>query len=64
MEGFRLVVFWCLSDGENIYLFLNNYITSERAVSHNVLYFQQLSIGHYQVRFYANNYLLVITNSV
>ena len=32
-------------------------ITSEGAVSHNVLYYQQLSIACYQVSFYANNYL-------
>ena len=36
--------------------FLENYVTSEGAVSHNVLYYQSLSITHYQVRFYANNY--------
>jgi hypothetical protein len=29
--------------------------TSERAVSHNVLYYEPLPITHYQVRFYANN---------
>ena len=32
------------------------YVTSEGAVSHNVLYYQQLSITRYQVSFYANNY--------
>ena len=37
-------------------LFLKNYVTSEGAVSHNVLYYQQLSIAYYQVSFYANNY--------
>ena len=37
------------------YLFLKNYVTSEGAVSHNVLYSQQLSIGCYQVSFYAIN---------
>ena len=31
-------------------------ITSEGAVSHNVFYYQQLSIARYQVTFYANNY--------
>ena len=31
-------------------------VTSEGAVSHNVLYYQQLSIARYQVSFYANNY--------
>ena len=29
---------------------------SEGAVSHNVVYHQQLSIARYQVSFYANNY--------
>ena len=37
------------------YFFLENYVTSEGAVSHNVLY-QPLPITLYQVRFYANNY--------
>ena len=37
--------------------FLENYVTSEGAVSHNVLYYQQLSITRYQVSFYANNNL-------
>ena len=37
-------------------LFLKNYHTSEVAVSHIVLYCQQLSIAQYQVSFYANNY--------
>ena len=36
--------------------FLENYITSEGAVSHNVLYYQPLPITSYLVRFYANNY--------
>ena len=36
--------------------FLENYITSEGANSHNVLYYQQLSIAYYQVSCYANNY--------
>ena len=31
-------------------------LTSEGAVSHNVLYYQPLPITRYQVRFYANNY--------
>ena len=31
--------------------------TSEGAVSHNVLYYQQLSVACSQVSFYANNYL-------
>ena len=38
------------------YFFLENYVTSEGAVSHNVLYYQQLHITRYQVSFYANNY--------
>ena len=38
------------------YFFLENYVTSEGAASHNVLYYQLLPITHYQVRFYANNY--------
>ena len=38
------------------YFFLKNYVTSEGDVSHNVLYYQQLSITRYQVRFYADNY--------
>ena len=33
------------------YFFLENYVTSERAVSHNVLYHQPLPITRYQVRF-------------
>ena len=36
--------------------FLKNYATSEVAVSHSVLYHQQLPITRYQVRFYANSY--------
>ena len=38
------------------YFFLENYVISEGAVSHNVLNYQPLSITRYQVRFYANNY--------
>ena len=41
---------------ENNFFFLENYATSEGAVFHNVLYYQQLSITRYQVHFYANNY--------
>ena len=37
------------------YIFLKNYVTLEGAVSHNVLYYQQLSIVRYQVIFHANN---------
>ena len=51
---------WGLEFNSNIlarnYLFLKYYITSEGAVSHNVLYYQQLSIAHYQVGLYAYNY--------
>ena len=35
--------------------FLKNYITSERDVSYNVLYYEPFSIT-YQVSFYASNY--------
>ena len=45
------------------YFFLETYSISERAVSHNVLYYQPLPITRYQVRFNANNHFLVITNS-
>ena len=38
------------------YFFLKNYVTSEGAVSHNVLCCQQLTITRYQVKFYANKY--------
>ena len=38
------------------YFFLQNYITSAGAVSHNVLYYQPLPITRNQVRFYDNNY--------
>ena len=34
----------------------SNYVTSEGAVSHYVLYYQPLPITYYQVRFYAKNY--------
>ena len=36
------------------YFFLENFVTLEGAVSHNVLYYQQLPIAWYQVSFYAN----------
>ena len=36
------------------YSFLENYVTSEWAVSHNVLHYQPLPITRYQVRFYDN----------
>ena len=38
------------------YFFLENNVTSEGAVSHNVLYYEQLSIACYQISFYAKNY--------
>ena len=38
------------------YFFLKHYITPEGAVSHNILYYEQLSIACYQVNLYANNY--------
>ena len=39
------------------YFFLKNYVTSEGAVYHNVLYHKQLSIACYQVSFNAySNY--------
>ena len=38
-----------------IYLFLKNYVTSEVVVSHNVLYYQQLSNAPYQVSFEVYN---------
>ena len=50
---------WDLSRGSNQFnLFLKNYVTSEGAGSHNVLYHDQqlLSIARNQVSFYANNY--------
>ena len=36
--------------------FLENYITPDGAISHNVLYYQPLPITRHQDRFYANNY--------
>ena len=39
------------------FLFLENSVTSEGAVSHNVLYYQQLQITGYQLTCYANNYI-------
>ena len=38
------------------YFFLENYVTLEEAVFHNVLYYQPLPITRYQVRFYGNSY--------
>ena len=39
-----------------IYFFLENYVTLEGAVSHNVLYHQPLPITRYHERFYDNDY--------
>ena len=39
------------------YFFLENYVTSEGAVSHNVLHHQPLPITRHQEWFYAKNYL-------
>ena len=49
MKGFKDL-------SEKLPLDLLNYGTSEGAVSHNVLYYQQLSSAHYKVSFCANNY--------
>ena len=38
------------------YFFLENYVTSEGAVSHIVFYYQPLPITRNQERFYDNNY--------
>ena len=38
------------------YFFLENYITSEGAISHSVLCYQPLPITRYQLSFYADNY--------
>ena len=35
-----------------MYLFLESYVSSERTISHIVLYYQQLSIACYQVSFH------------
>ena len=43
--------FWSLIILVRNYLFLKIYATSEGAVSHNVLYYQQLSNARYQVSF-------------
>ena len=44
------------SNSWKITSFSKNYIGSEGAVSHDVLYYQQLPIIRYQERFHANNY--------
>ena len=54
IKGFRWRLL--LFDWE-INSFSKTNVTSEGAVSHNVLYYQQLSIARYEVCFDANNYL-------
>ena len=44
------------SNSWKITSFAKTYVTSEGAVFHNVLYYQQLPMNRYQVRFYANTY--------
>ena len=39
---------------EKLLLIQKQYVTSEAATSHNVLYYKQRSIACYQVSFYAN----------
>jgi hypothetical protein len=39
------------------YFFVENYGTSEGAISHNVLYHQPLPFTRHQERFYGNNYI-------
>ena len=55
---------WVLEFNSNIlvgnYFFLKNYVTSEGAVFHNVLYYKQLPIACYQVSFDDNNYFETI----
>ena len=46
------------------HFFPENYVISKGAVSHNGVYYQQLSIACYQVSLYANNYFEEIYNSV
>ena len=55
------VVCFLMLDFENSiswenYFFLEIYVTSEGAVSHNVLYYQPLPITPNQERFYDDNY--------
>ena len=44
---------------EKLTSFYKNFAAPEGAISHNVLYYQQLSIAHYQVSLYANNLPIV-----
>ena len=46
------------------YFFLENYVTSEGAVSYNVLYYQPLPITRYQVRFYAINISIIVSTDI
>ena len=40
----------------DVKILLSQNVTSDGAVSRNVLYYQQLSTDRYQVKLYANNY--------
>ena len=41
--------------GVRNYLFLKNYVTTERAISHKVSYYKQLSIACHQISYCGNN---------
>ena len=45
-----------------MYSFFKNYVTLEGIFSHNVLYYQELSVSRLQERFYANIYFELIQN--
>ena len=45
-SSYKYFIIWV-----RIYLFLKNYVASEGVVTHNVLYYQQLSNARYQVSF-------------
>ena len=45
-------------------LFQKLYVTSDRAVYRNLLYYEHLSIAHCQVSLYANNYFEVPLKTV
>ena len=51
------------SNSKKITSFLKTMFTSEGAISHSVLYYQQLPITRYQMKLYANLFW-VIANSV
>ena len=57
-EKFFMKKLVCFQSDSNIivrnYLFLKNFVTSEGAISHNVVYYSQLSVAHYKVIFCAN----------